>query len=345
VSAKKIAAEEEILLNKDTTMENRFRSEHISLSQLENFFLNPTNYTFSDFRDIFGFETANAVFTSLYKTGKEKITYRQIIPVELKSDSNTTKYVFQLYDKRFIETVVIKRRTGKTLCLSTQVGCPVKCRFCKSGKNGFVRNLTASEIIQQFLFICEDINRIVFMGIGEPLLNYEELIKTIHILRDRNGLDFPTDGISISTVGPCEKMLLLKNEHIKIQLVLSLHATDQKTRDYLIPGMSMYKINEIIALAMEYGRRHKRKISIAYLLLPGINNRTEDVEKLIKWFSHKNVVINLLKYNGDNNKFRSASPKELNLFKKKLETGNVQVTIRQSLGDSIEAACGQLTIK
>lgn len=327
-------------------MQNKFRRESASLSRIENYFLNPTNYTFADFNDTFGFETANAVFTSLYKPGRAHPPYRQIVPVAAKSDSNTTKFVFQLFDKRHIETVVIRRRTGKTLCISTQVGCSVRCKFCKSGKNGFIRNLSASEIVQQFIFINQDINRIVFMGIGEPLLNYEQLIRSIHILRDRNGLDFPTDGISISTVGPPEKLVLLRDEHIKIQLVLSLHATEQKTRDYLIPGMARYSINEIISLAMEYGRRHKRKISIAYLLLPGMNNRIEDAEKLIKWFSNKNVIINILQYNGDNiSTFKTASRKELENFKNKLESGNVQVTIRQSLGDSIEAACGQLAIK
>lgn len=326
-------------------MQNKLRGEQVSPSWIGNFFLNPTNYTFSDFNNAFGLETASAVYTSLYKTGKN-LANRQIVPVESKCDKNTTKYVFQLFDKRHIETVVIKRRTGKTLCISTQVGCPVKCKFCKSGENGFIRNLSASEIVQQYLFVNVDINRIVFMGIGEPLLNYEQLIKSIHILRDRNGLDFPTDGISISTVGPCEKLLLLRDEHIKIQLVLSLHATDQQTRDFLIPGMARYKINEVIALAMEYGRRHNRKISIAYLLLPNINNRSIDAEKLIKWFSDKNVVINLLKYNGDNvSTFKPATQKELGEFKNKLVLGNVQVTIRQSLGDSIEAACGQLVIK
>ena len=328
------------------TMDTRSRSEHVSHSQLHNYFLTPTNYTFSDFRDSFGIEIARDVYNSLYQLGIGKNHYRQLIPILHRCDNNTTKYIFQLYDNRQIETVVIKRKTGKTICLSTQVGCPIKCKFCKSGEKGFIRNLTASEIVQQYLFVSEDINRIVFMGIGEPLLNYEELIKSIHILRDRNGLYFPTDGISLSTVGPTQKLLLLKEEHIKIQLVLSLHATDQKTRDYLIPGMSKYNINEVITSVMEYGRRHNRKISIAYLLLPGINDRNADLEKLIQWFSNKNVVINLLKYNGIKyNEFRPASNMEFKKIKKRLEANNVQVTIRQSLGTSIEAACGQLVIK
>lgn len=330
----------------DFTMDTIFRSKQGSNLELHNFFLTPTNYTFSDFVKSFGIEIASEVYHSLYQSSNKQKTYRQLIPVLCKMDGSTTKYAFQLHDGRQIETVVIKRRTGKTICLSTQVGCPIKCKFCKSGENGLARNLSASEIVQQYLFINEDINRIVFMGIGEPLSNYTELIKSIHILRDRNGVNFPTDGISISTVGPADKLKSLKEEHLKIQLVLSLHATDQKTRDYLIPGMSRYNINEVIALAMEYGRRHKKTVSIAYLLLPGINDRNSDIEKLSQWFSNKNVVINLLKFNGEkSNEFKSATDENLKKIKQRLEKNNVNVTIRQSMGTSIKAACGQLVIK
>jgi len=331
---------------KELTMDTKFRSETDSHSNLCHYFLTPTGYTFSDFANSFGIEIANSVYHELYQLKDTNKSYRQLIPVICKEDDSTYKYAFQLYDNRQIETVIIKRRTGKTICLSTQVGCPMRCRFCKSGEKGFIRNLTASEIVQQYIFINEDINRIVFMGIGEPLSNYNEVIKAIHIIRDRNGLNFPTDGICISTVGPTEKLRLLKEEHLKIQLVLSLHATDQNTRDYLIPGMAKSNINEIIALAMEYGRRHNRKISVAYLLLPGINDRNTDIKKIIQWFSNRDVVINILKYNGERtNEFFPATDEQIEKMKERLKTSNVQVTIRQSLGTSIQAACGQLVIK
>jgi len=331
---------------KDNTMETRVRGECQSLNNLTDFFLTPTNYTFRDFSSAFGNDVAKSIYKTLYNPTYSKKSFKQIFPVNIFTDKVTKKYVFELSDNRKIETVVIKRRTGNTICLSTQVGCPVQCRFCKSGENGLIRNLSTSEIIQQFLFVNEKINRIVFMGIGEPLYNYNELIRAIHILRDRNGLDFPTDGISISTVGPIEKLQMLREEHIKVQLILSLHATDQETRDYLIPGMSTYRINEVIALTMDYGRRHNRKVTIAYLLLPGINDRKADSERLSRWFGNKNVVINLLKYNGKRtHEFRPASAQEFNHFKDHLEQNNVQVTLRHSMGESIEAACGELVIK
>ena len=276
-------------------MNTKARGAYHSPVQLSELIVDPTNFSFKEYSSIFGEDIAKHIYNSLYKSTTVKRAFRQIYPTKIMADPVTRKYVFTLADGFQIETVVIKRRTGNTLCMSTQAGCPVQCRFCKSGENGLIRNLTTSEIVQQYLFVNENINRIVFMGIGEPLYNYDDVLNAIHILRDRNGIDFPTDGISISTVGPVDKLQLLREEHLKIQLVLSLHATDQETRDYLIPGMASHKINEVIALTMEYGRRHNRKVSIAYLLLPGINNRKVDIDRLSKWFGNKDIVLNLLK--------------------------------------------------
>ena len=167
----------------------------------------PFGFTFNEITGIIGEQNSSALFSSLYKsTLPPKI--HTIWIKKIVKDTDTQKYIYELFDHKCIETVCIKRRTGMTACVSTQVGCPVKCSFCESGKNGLLRNLTVSEIVQQIHFLKEPINRIVFMGIGEPLYNYDALIKAIHILRDRNGLDFPTDGITISTVGPIK---MLKN--------------------------------------------------------------------------------------------------------------------------------------
>jgi 23S rRNA (adenine2503-C2)-methyltransferase len=321
---------------------------HLKKNEHENntYFLTPTNHTYDDFAETFGADLADSVFYGLYASKKNRLFYRQIYPLIKNRDSSTTKYAFQLSDGQQIETVCIKRRTGITACLSTQVGCPIRCRFCKSGEKGLIRSLKASEIVQQYLFVDEKINRIVFMGIGEPLCNYDEVIKAIHIIRDRKGINFATDGITVSTVGPIDKMAALRGEHIKIQLMLSLHATDQKTRDYLIPGMKKHRIDDVIGSALVYGQRHNRKIGIAYLLLPGINDRAIDISKLTGWFSKKNVVINLMKYNGSNTKeFKTATKKEITWMREILENHGVEVTFRESVGTSIKAACGQLTVR
>jgi 23S rRNA (adenine2503-C2)-methyltransferase len=181
------------------------------------------------------------------------------------------------------------------------------------------------------------------MGIGEPLYNYDALIKAIHIFRDRNGLDFPTDGITISTVGPIKLLKKLREEHIKIQLTLSLHATDQETRNHIIPGMSGNNINEAVETALSYSKRHNRKLTIAYLLFPGVNDKYSDIKQLVEWFKHENVMINLLEYNQTNhNHLKTANKKGVERFKKNLENYGIEVKIRISHGRNIKAACGQL---
>ena len=151
------------------------------------------------------------------------------------------------------------------------------CIFCESGRHGFFRNLTPSEIVQQVVLIRRKVNRIVFMGMGEPLFNYDNLIQAIHILRDRNGLNFPTDGITVSTVGPVEQLKRLREEHLKIQLTISLHAASQAERNRVMPHMSKYDIHQIVEAALSYSQRHNRTVVFAYLLLPGINDKPADV--------------------------------------------------------------------
>jgi 23S rRNA (adenine2503-C2)-methyltransferase len=326
-------------------MDTRYRILS-SAGSITDFFLCPTEFLYNEFATKFGYKVADEVFYSLYKKTRSSLIYRQITPINILADQNTKKYVFKLYDNRQIETVCIKRRTGTTVCLSTQSGCSVRCIFCESGKNGLHRNLSASEIIQQFLFVSEDVNRIVFMGIGEPLNNYEEVLKAIHILRDRKGVDFPTDGITISTVGPIPALHRLKQESLKIQLTLSLHATDQATRNELIPGMVNFSINETISEALSWQRKHNRKLTIAYLLLPGINDFESDSQRLVQWFGHKNVIINLMSYNGVNtSKLITANDNQLYKFMETLEKGFVEVSIRKTNGSKINAACGQLIAK
>jgi 23S rRNA (adenine2503-C2)-methyltransferase len=279
----------------------------------------PFGFTYREIHGIIGEQNSRELYSLLYTNNSRKKVHT-IWPKDIIGDTDTKKYIFELSDGKFIETVCIKRKTGTTACVSAQVGCPVRCVFCESGKNGLIRNLTVSEIVQQIVFLKESINRIVFMGIGEPLYNYDALIKSIHIIRDRAGMDFPTDGITISTVGPIKFLKKLREEHIKIQLALSLHATDQGTRNYIIPGMIGNNINGTVEAALSYSRRHNRKLTIAYLLLPGINDKYADIKQLIEWFKHENVMINLLEYNQTNHKvFKSADRKDIERFKNNLE--------------------------
>ena len=305
----------------------------------------PFGFTSDEINAVMGEHDAKALYAFLYKNASPKKIHTIWIKDRVK-DTDTEKYLYELADNTCIETVCIKRKTGMTACVSTQAGCPVQCIFCESGRNGLVRNLTASEIVQQIVFLEKRINRIVVMGIGEPLYNYDAVIRAIHILRDRDGIDFPTDGITVSTVGPVKQLKKLREEHLKIQLVLSLHAADQKTRDYIIPGMAGNDIHETVRAALSYAERHNRKISIAYLLLPGINNAASDIKQLAAWFGHENAIINVLEYNRTHNRaLKTAGQHELLAFKNKLEDAGLEVSIRVSHGRNINAACGQLAGK
>lgn len=302
----------------------------------------PFGFTFAEIAGVIGENNSRTLCSFLYKNHTLKKPHALRVQ-NICKDMHTQKYVYALPDNRCIETVCIKRNTGVTACVSTQVGCPVQCVFCESGRNGLYRNLTPSEIVRQIIFLQEKINRIVFMGIGEPLYNYDSVIKAIHILRDRNGLDFPTDGITVSTVGPVTALKKLREEHIKIQLVLSLHATNQKTRNYIIPGMSGNDIHATVAAALSYSKRHNRKLTVAYLVLPGINDAYTDIKQLVEWFKHENSMINLLEYNHTNHTgFKLASSKDIERFKNILEQHGLEVKTRVSHGRNIHAACGQL---
>jgi len=303
----------------------------------------PFGFTCGEIAGRIGEPDAKALFSLLYKNASGKKA-QTMWAKDVFKDADTRKYVYELFDSRCIETVCIKRKTGVTACVSSQVGCSVGCAFCESGSSGLVRNLSPSEIVQQVVLLREKVNRIIFMGIGEPLHNYDALIKSIHILRDRSGLDFPTDGITVSTIGPIKQLKKLREEHIKIQLALSLHATTQETRDFIVPGMRENGVRQTVEAALSYSQRHGRKIVIAYLLLPGINDRPSDIKQLAEWFRRENVMVNLLEYNqaASRREIRKPSAREMAQFKSRLENCGLEVSVRVSHGRGIKAACGQL---
>ncbi len=311
----------------------------------EDILKDPYGFTLKEMKTCMDENEATTLFQSLYKN-KPKANNVTVKIKEVFDGKDTTKYAFLLKDGYCIETVCIKRKTGITVCISTMVGCPVGCVFCASGKNGFIRNLTCSEIVQQVILLKEKVNRIVFMGMGEPLYNYDELMKAIHVLRDRDGMNFPTDGITLSTVGPIKQLKKLREEHLKIQLTLSLHATNQYKRNKIMPHMRGNDINETVEAVLSYSERHNRKITIAYLLIPGFNDSPEDIRQLRKWFLRKNVMINLLQYNETETPWiKRPNKQQLVAFKKELEKAGLNVKMRESRGNNIKAACGQLVSK
>lgn len=264
--------------------------------------------------------------------------------VDQSTGSMTTKRVFALSDGSAIETVMIKRRTGYTACVSSQVGCAMGCRFCASGRLGLKRHLSSGEIIEQVLGLGPSINRIVFMGIGEPLHNYDQVMRAIRTLRDRRGAGFKTGGITISTIGVPKGLRRLREEHVKINLTVSLHATLDVDRHRLIPGSRKDSVGDVVALSQSWAERHGRPVTYVYLLLPGINDSEADAKRLVRWFRGRPARVNLMRWNpvegGD--VYQRIDDKSLGRFRTRLASGGVPAVVRDTQGRDIEAACGQL---
>lgn len=255
----------------------------------------------------------------------------------------TIKYLITFEDGLSIESVVIQGRKRNTLCLSSQIGCAFACKFCATGKMGFKRNLTAGEIVIQFIIAHIDgytIDNIVFMGMGEPLLNLNNVLKSMDILNDKRGANFGMRRFTLSTAGIIPGIRKLIKDKQKINLAISLHAANDGKRNHLMPLNKQFLIQELIKTASEYMRVSGRRITLEYLLLKDFNDTKEDANALVKLVRNKGFHINLIPYNSISNEFqRSLREKE---FAKILQNNNINATIRQSQGFEIEAACGML---
>ena len=260
--------------------------------------------------------------------------------------TRSEKFLFALPDGYAIETVLIRRRDGYTACVSSQVGCAFACRFCASGQAGLKRNLSAGEIVEQIVRLGPKVNRIVFMGIGEPLNNYDNVLKAIRILRDRAGLALPASGMTISTIGIPKALKALREEHIKVNLTISLHATTQQVRASLIPGARKHDIAEVVSRALSWAGRHSRIVTFVYLVLPGINDTGADLDRLCAMFAGQPARINLMRWNPvDGVTLGRTDDHTLATFRHGLERAGIPVVVRDTQGRDITAACGQLWLR
>ncbi|WP_457568930.1 23S rRNA (adenine(2503)-C(2))-methyltransferase RlmN, partial [Desulfurobacterium sp.] len=246
--------------------------------------------------------------TDISKEGREilkenaEIYNLKIVNKEVSKDG-TIKYLFELKDGNRVETVFIPERDWNTICVSTQVGCPIGCKFCFTAKDGFTRNLTTSEIVDQYLSVQRDvgienrISNVVFMGMGEPLLNFENVKKSIEILTDDRMIGLSKRKITVSTCGIIPGIRRMAKEMPKIKLALSLHATEDETREKLIPLNKKYSIKEIMKELKNYPADNIRRIMIEYLMLEGINDSPEDALRLSKLVKGIPVKVNLIPFN------------------------------------------------
>ena len=262
----------------------------------------------------------------------------------------TKKYLMELDDGNIIETVAMFYKHGITVCISTQVGCNMGCRFCASTLGGRVRNLTAGEILGQVATVQKDlgerISNIVLMGIGEPLDNYENVVKFLKNVNNEQGMCIGYRHISLSTCGLVDKIKMLAEENIPITLSVSLHAPDDETRDKIMPVNKKYKVADLITACREYQSVTGRRISFEYILIDNLNDTKEHARRLVKvtkgMLSHINLIpANFVKESD----FSKSSPKRVDDFKSELEKAGVVATVRRELGSDISASCGQLRRK
>jgi 23S rRNA (adenine2503-C2)-methyltransferase len=300
--------------------------------------------------------------TNLSLNLREVLEKKCPLPIEadffIGEDKKTVRAVITLEDGSKIESVLLRHRDGRnTVCVSSQVGCPLACTFCATGQLGFKRNLEPMEIVEQVVLFArflkkeadgegkeKPINNVVFMGMGEPFLNYENVLRAVKIINDKEGLNIGARHISISTVGIVDGIKKIAKEKLQINLAFSLHAPNDALRSRIVPVNTKYPLASVLKEIAEYYKKTKRKIMIEYIMLKGFNDSSQNVRDLIEVLSaleRSSFFVNLILYN-QTEKFLPSSPEQTKKFKENLEGAGINTTLRYRFGEDIAAACGQL---
>ncbi len=265
---------------------------------------------------------------------------------EVSSIDRTTKYLWSLLDGETIESVVIFHGNHTTACISSQVGCPLGCGFCATGQSGFVRNLSVAEIVGQFLAmekrVGKDINNIVYMGMGEPLLNLDNVLKSIKILNHPKQRKLGIRNISVSTSGIIPGIDAIAEFDLPVRLSISLHAPTDRIRSRLMPVNNKYSLNPLIASLKNYQEKTGERITIEYIMIDGVNDSKDAAYELVSLLSGLDVYINLIPCNPVNDKYRRSPQETIKAFSQILKKLEIEVEIRKEKGTDINAACGQL---
>lgn len=272
-----------------------------------------------------------------------------ILKKQVASDG-TIKYLFDVLDGNAIETVLMKYHHGYSICVSSQIGCKMGCKFCASTGIAFARNLSSGEIVEQLLAVQRDENiklsNVVFMGIGEPLDNYDNVVNAIRIINNQKGLNIGARHISISTSGLVPKIYKLAEENIQCTLSISLHATTDEQRSKMMPVNNSYNIKELLQACKDYIEVTNRRISFEYALAKDNNDNLEDAKRLVKLLKGMICHVNLIPINKiENGEFVKSSNENIIKFRDFLNEHGIVATIRRELGSDIDAACGQLRRK
>ncbi|MDD6571320.1 MAG: 23S rRNA (adenine(2503)-C(2))-methyltransferase RlmN [Thermoflexaceae bacterium] len=269
------------------------------------------------------------------------------VDVLISQIDGTRKYLFGLHDGNVIESVFMRYKHGNSVCISSQVGCRMGCRFCASTLDGLTRNLTPSEMLEQIYAIerhtGERVSNVVVMGSGEPMDNYDNLLKFIELLTDVNGINISQRNLTVSTCGIVPKINELAKRKFQMTLAISLHASSDEQRKELMPVANAFSIEEIMNACRNYFENTGRRITFEYSLVQGVNDRLEDSERLSRLLKGLNCHVNLIPVNPIKERnYRQSTAKSITDFKNRLERNGINVTIRREMGRDINGACGQL---
>lgn len=281
---------------------------------------------------------------------KKDFTFKTLSISKVERDTDVNKYLFRLKDCEKVEAVLMNHLYGNSLCISTQVGCNMGCKFCESGRLKKVRNLETHEMIEQLLLVEEEcgkrISHVVIMGIGEPFDNYDNLIKFIEIINNPKGIELGSRHITVSTCGVVPKIKEFMKLPYQVNLAISLHAPNDEIRNTIMPINKAYPIPVLINTLKEYIQKTNRRVTFEYILLDQVNDTSECARELANLVKGMNCYINLIPYNETNNiSYKRTKSENITNFYDILKKNKINVTIRREYGSKISAACGQLRSK
>ena len=296
-----------------------------------------------------GFDEMTNLSGELRRKCGERYAYTALRLLQVKESQidGTRKYLFGLGDGNVVESVWMKYRHGNSVCISSQVGCRMGCRFCASTLDGLERNLMPSEMLDQIYAISlhtkERVSNVVVMGTGEPLDNYENVLRFLHLLTDENGLHISARNVTVSTCGLVPEMRRLAEEKLQITLALSLHAATDEKRQRLMPISKRYSIAELMEVCRYYFEQTGRRLTFEYSLVSGVNDTAEDAGELCSLAKPLSCHVNLIPVNPIRERdYVQSDASHIQAFKNKLEKNGINVTIRREMGRDIDGACGQL---
>ena len=331
---------------------------NLNLSDLEDYFINIGEKKFKGSqvfdwlyrKKVSSFDEMTNLKKEMIDKLKEDFTFKTVSITKVERDIDVNKYLFRLCDDEKVEAVLMNHPYGNSLCISTQVGCNMGCKFCESGRLKKVRNLETHEMIEQILLVEEEcgkrISHIVIMGIGEPFDNYDNLIKFIEIVNNPKGLELGARHITVSTCGLVPKIKEFTELPYQVNLAISLHAPNNTIRDIIMPINKAYPLEVLFPVLKDYIKKTNRRLTFEYILLDGINDTEECAQELSNLVRGMNCYINLIPYNETNNiSFKRTKKEKISRFYDILKKNSICVTVRREYGSNISAACGQLRSK